>query len=71
VHRGLHPWAVARPAYGDAQRRYTMNPEDGVASQDEGRVLSDGSTYSTEQLGGGGGDDDTSSGGDDDDNSVI
>jgi hypothetical protein len=72
VHRGLHPWAVARPAYSDARRRYTTDPEDGIASQDEGSVLSDGSTYSTEQSGGGGGDDDSSSsGGDDDDDSDM
>jgi hypothetical protein len=72
-HRGLHPWAVARPAYGDARRRYTTDPEDGIASQDEGSVLTDGSTHSTVQPGGGGGSDDDSSngGGDDDDDSCV
>jgi hypothetical protein len=54
---------VAKPAYDDARRRYMKDPEDGVVSQDEGSVLRDGSTYSTEQSDWGGGDDDSSSSG--------
>jgi uncharacterized membrane protein YgcG len=60
VHYGLSPLAVARPAYRDSRRRHTTDPEDGIASQDEGEdgIVSDGSTHSTGASGGGDDDED-------------